>query len=200
MAAVPSVDEALLEDEPRWRTRLRRWGPPLAILGILAASLETIRQERFGYRDILGAVHLVPAARIGMAVLLTALAYPVLIGYDALSLRYAGRRLRLRQTALASFIAYGLSQTLGFPLLTGGSVRARLWSSWGLSSEESFGGLLFERGEHFYNFQGLRQYKEKFDPEWHPRYLASPGGLALPRILTNIVTLISGGLRGVVVR
>lgn len=56
----------------------------------------------------------------------------------------------------------------------------------------------FRYGEDFYNFQGLRQYKEKFDPEWSPRYLASPGGLALPRILANLATLISGGLRGLV--
>ncbi|GAC1484614.1 MAG: bifunctional lysylphosphatidylglycerol flippase/synthetase MprF [Gemmatimonadaceae bacterium] len=60
------------------------------------------------------------------------------------------------------------------------------------------GALLFSRGEPFYNFQGLRLYKEKFDPLWEPRYLASPGGLALPRILTNVASLISGGLAGVV--
>jgi phosphatidylglycerol lysyltransferase len=60
------------------------------------------------------------------------------------------------------------------------------------------GALLFSRGEPFYNFQGLRQYKEKFDPIWEPRYLASPGGLVLPRILTNVASLISGGLVGVV--
>lgn len=58
------------------------------------------------------------------------------------------------------------------------------------------GNLVFRHGEHFYNFQGLRQYKEKFHPHWHPRYLASPGGLALPQILTDIATLISGGTRG----
>lgn len=62
------------------------------------------------------------------------------------------------------------------------------------------GALLFSRGEPFYNFQGLRQYKEKFDPIWEPRYLASPGGLVLPRILTNVASLISGGLTGVVSR
>jgi phosphatidylglycerol lysyltransferase len=56
---------------------------------------------------------------------------------------------------------------------------------------------VFRFGEHFYNFQGLREYKEKFDPVWEPRYLASPGGLAFPRILTNVATLISGGVRGV---
>ena len=60
------------------------------------------------------------------------------------------------------------------------------------------GAFMFRHGEHFYNFQGLRRYKDKFDPEWEPRYLASPGGLALPRILTNIASLISGGLKGVI--
>jgi phosphatidylglycerol lysyltransferase len=60
------------------------------------------------------------------------------------------------------------------------------------------GRLLFAHGENFYNFQGLREYKEKFDPVWEPRYLASPAGLALPTILANIASLISGGIRGVV--
>ena len=62
------------------------------------------------------------------------------------------------------------------------------------------GSLVFRHGEHFYNFQGLRQYKEKFDPVWEPRYLACPGGLVLPRVLADVAALIGGGLRGVVGR
>jgi len=62
------------------------------------------------------------------------------------------------------------------------------------------GAFVFRHGEHFYNFQGLRQYKEKFDPEWRPKYLVSPGGLALPQIFTNLATLISGGVKGVVTK
>ncbi len=58
------------------------------------------------------------------------------------------------------------------------------------------GAFLFRHGEHFYNFQGLRQYKAKFHPEWQPKYLASPGGLALPRILSDAASLIAGGLKG----
>jgi phosphatidylglycerol lysyltransferase len=54
--------------------------------------------------------------------------------------------------------------------------------------------IAYRHGEHFYNFLGLRQYKDKFDPVWSPKYLASPGGFALPIILTNVTTLISGGL------
>ena len=84
--------------------------------------------------------------------------------------------------------------SLGMAPLSG-LERRRLSTKW-----NRIGGVLFRHGEHFYNFQGLRRYKEKFDPVWDPRYLASPGGLILPRILTNVATLISGGLRGVIAK
>jgi phosphatidylglycerol lysyltransferase len=58
------------------------------------------------------------------------------------------------------------------------------------------GSAIFRHGEHFYNFQGLRRWKDQFNPVWEPRYLAAPSGLALPRILANISTLISGGVKG----
>ena len=58
------------------------------------------------------------------------------------------------------------------------------------------GNLVFRYGDHFYNFSGLRRYKAKFLPEWQPRYLASPGGFALPHVLLDVATLISGGVRG----
>jgi len=60
--------------------------------------------------------------------------------------------------------------------------------------------FLYRHGEHFYNFNGLRRYKEKFGPEWRPRYLACPGGLALPRVLMEVTTLIAGGTRRVFMR
>lgn len=60
-------------------------------------------------------------------------------------------------------------------------------------------GLLVHRyGESFYNFDGLRRYKEKYQPVWRPRYLASPGGLALPRIMLDTASLIAGGMREMV--
>lgn len=62
------------------------------------------------------------------------------------------------------------------------------------------GGLLYKHGEYFYNFQGLREYKNKFNPEWRSKYLATTEGLTLPLVLTNVASLISGGLKGVVTR
>ena len=63
-----------------------------------------------------------------------------------------------------------------------------------------FGALVFGRGERFYNFRGLHQYKQKFGPVWEPRYLAVPAGVALPVVLANVASLIAGGLSGVVRR
>lgn len=60
------------------------------------------------------------------------------------------------------------------------------------------GTLIYRHGEHFYNFQGLRSYKDKFSPVWTPRYLASPGGAALPVALLDVTALIAGGLRAIV--
>jgi len=60
------------------------------------------------------------------------------------------------------------------------------------------GRLLHHYGKSFYNFEGLRRYKEKFAPEWRPRYLASPGGLTLPRVILDAAALIAGGVKEVV--
>ncbi|HET8882234.1 MAG TPA: bifunctional lysylphosphatidylglycerol flippase/synthetase MprF, partial [Solimonas sp.] len=61
-----------------------------------------------------------------------------------------------------------------------------------------FGRLLFAHGEQFYNFQGLRAFKEKFAPDWEPRYLVAPGGLGPFLALADIAALVAGGFKGVI--
>jgi phosphatidylglycerol lysyltransferase len=55
-------------------------------------------------------------------------------------------------------------------------------------------------GERYYNFQGLREFKAWFYPEWEPNYLASAGGARRPLIVTNIASLIAGTAGGVIRR
>jgi len=52
------------------------------------------------------------------------------------------------------------------------------------------GGLIYERGEAFYNFNGLRAWKQKFQPLWQPRYLALSRAWDLPAVILDITTLI----------
>lgn len=65
---------------------------------------------------------------------------------------------------------------------------------------QKLGVLVRRYGRGFYNFEGLRRYKEKFNPVWRPRYLASPGGLVLPRVMLDVAALIAGDVREAILR
>lgn len=81
---------------------------------------------------------------------------------------------------------------LGMAPLSGIEARplAPLWAK--------VGAYIYRHGDNFYNFEGLRRYKEKFHPHWEPRYLMVSSTVALPVVLTNVSTLIAGGLRGLI--
>jgi len=132
------------DTETRW-AQVRRWALPLAVVVVLAVMLQVLQHEiaNLRYHDILRAFREVPRTQVVLAVFCTMLSYAVLPGYDFLALEYAGHRLPLRRIAYGSVVAYGLSQTLGFPAFTGGSVRVRLWSAWGLENLEITRALAF---------------------------------------------------------
>lgn len=82
------------------------------------------------------------------------------------------------------------SLNLGMAPLAGlsGNSRAPAWNH--------VARQIFEHGERFYNFRGVRAFKEKFDPDWQPRYLAV-AGQGLPILsLIDVTLLIGGGLKG----
>ena len=56
------------------------------------------------------------------------------------------------------------------------------------------GRKLFERGEDIYNFQGVRRYKDKYDPVWAPRYIAAASKWAITVALADVSLLSSGGM------
>jgi uncharacterized membrane protein YbhN (UPF0104 family) len=74
------------------------------------------------------------ARQIGLAVLFTGISYGLLTCYDALALRQLKLKVPYRTTALASFTSYAVSFTLGFPLLTAGTVRYWIYAPRGLSA------------------------------------------------------------------
>jgi phosphatidylglycerol lysyltransferase len=95
--------------------------------------------------------------------------------------------LRLKDDGIVRF-------SLGMAPLSGLEARrgASLWSQ--------FGAQLYRHGGHFYNFEGLRRFKDKFDPDWRPRYLACESALPPVAPLAEASILIAGGARGLVAR
>ncbi len=65
-------------------------------------------------------------------------------------------------------------------------------------ARERLAKVLFQHGEQWYNFQGLRFYKEKFSPDWVPRYLAYPNAWEWPAVITHASALVAGGWNKVV--
>ncbi|GLX66842.1 bifunctional lysylphosphatidylglycerol flippase/synthetase MprF [Paenibacillus glycanilyticus] len=51
---------------------------------------------------------------------------------------------------------------------------------------------VFLKGSHFYGFQGIRKFKDKFDPAWEPRYLAFPQNGLFLKLIIQVTRLISG--------
>lgn len=55
---------------------------------------------------------------------------------------------------------------------------------------------LYEHLNQFYHFQGLRAYKDKFNPQWESRYLVYPRLAALPDVVVGLVRADSGDRLG----
>ncbi|MDE2579833.1 MAG: UPF0104 family protein [Hyphomicrobiales bacterium] len=84
--------------------------------------------------SVRAAIAATSAEQIVAAGALTALSYFALTGYDALALRQLRAHVPYRITALGSFTSYAISFTLGFPLITAGTVRYWIYSRAGLTA------------------------------------------------------------------
>jgi len=62
------------------------------------------------------------------------------------------------------------------------------------SSWHRLAGLIWRFGGKFYNFRGLRGFKNKFAPRWEPRYLAASGSIGVFITLADL-SLLAGGWR-----
>jgi len=87
-----------------------------------------------------------------------------------------------------------LEFSLGTAPLSGLSERsvARSWNR--------FGRLIYRHGGAFYNFEGLRTFKQKFQPDWRPRYLALPPNVSPMRVMGDVALLIAGSARGLIAK
>ena len=134
MADATREDERSAPKRRSWRSWLGA-GLSVAIFGgaifILMRTFMTLNVTR-----LQEAMQATSAAQIARAAGFTALSYFALTGYDAVALRQLRARVPYRTTALASFTSYAVSFTLGFPLITAGTVRYWIYSRAGLTASK----------------------------------------------------------------
>lgn len=116
----------------------RRALPVVIVLVLFVVALEVLRLElrTVSWHALTADIAGTPPSRLFVAVLLTALNYVVLTGYDLLAFASIGRRLPPASIAAASFLAYAISHSVGFAMLSGASVRYRFYTRWGVTADE----------------------------------------------------------------
>lgn len=114
------------------------------VLAILGAGYLLYRTwSNYSFDDVMRALKSIPASNLALGLLFAACSYFCLAWNDWLGVRYAGKPLPFRQTALASFTGLSIGHNVGLAALSSGAVRYRFYSRWGLSAEEIAKIILF---------------------------------------------------------
>ena len=114
-----------------WLTRLT----PIIGITLFSLAVAVVHHELALYRwhEITRAIAALPTSTLTVAIALSLASYGVLTVYDWLAIKYVGAKLPYPRVALAAFLSYAISNNVGHAMISGGSMRYRLYSSWGLS-------------------------------------------------------------------
>lgn len=102
---------------------------------MLAVAVLAMRHLLREYRlsDVLEEFRKLTGRQVGLASLAAIAGYSVLSCYDAIALRYLGKRVPTPRVLLASFVGYTFSHNFGFAPLTALPIRFRIYSPAGLT-------------------------------------------------------------------
>lgn len=116
------------------KSLLKKIAPFISII-FFGLAIWFIDQElgQYSFSEVTRYLSRISALHIAASLFLCFLSYLLLTGYDALGVDYIGEELALDKTARAGFIGYAFSHNVGMALITGGSIRYRMYSVWGFS-------------------------------------------------------------------
>jgi len=114
------------------------------LLAVCAAAYLLYRAvSRYSLDEVVSSVQAISPGRLMAALGFTAASYLCLTGFDALAVRYVGKKLAYRRIALASFVSLSIGHNIGVAALSSGAVRYRFYSRWGLSAGDVAKIILF---------------------------------------------------------
>lgn len=108
---------------------------PIFGLALFVLAVWVLRQKLMLLHShtLLISISSIPHRRILAALLFTCLDYFILTSFDSLALRFIGHHLQYWKIAMTSFLCYAFGHNIGFPMLSGSTIRYRLYSQAGIS-------------------------------------------------------------------
>jgi uncharacterized membrane protein YbhN (UPF0104 family) len=163
---------------------LHKLGVAISIAVIAAACYVLFHLLRgIDVDDVLAAMQQIKPSSIALAAVFVAAGYFTLTFYDLFALRTIGRAdVPYRTAALAAFTSYSIGHNVGASVFTGGAVRYRIYSAWGLDGIDVakicfLAGLTFWLGNAAVLGMGIAYHPEAASsidqlPPWLNRLLA----------------------------
>src|ERR671936_1596685 len=106
----------------------------VAVIGIACYVLYHMLRG-IDFNEVLEAIKSTEPRQIALAALFVAAGYFTLTFYDWFAVRAIGRTdVPYRVNALAGFTSYSIGHNVGASVFTGGAVRYRIYSAWGLNA------------------------------------------------------------------
>jgi phosphatidylglycerol lysyltransferase len=127
-----AVDTAVNKQSAR-SNRLRRLAPILSVALFALAVVAAYREvHAYHLSEIRHAITALPTWVLVLSAGMATLGYVVLSLYDWLALEYAREGLPYRRVLLTSLLSFAISNNTGHAYVSGGSIRYRFYSSWGV--------------------------------------------------------------------
>jgi uncharacterized membrane protein YbhN (UPF0104 family) len=176
----------------------------LASLAVLClAGFTLYRMLRDIHPDrVVSAIAAIPISSIALSVAFVAAAYFTITFYDFFSLRTIGaRHVPYRIAAMAAFTSFSIGHNLGATVFTGGAIRFRIYSAWGLSlidvARIAFvTGLTFWLGNAFVLGLGMAIAPEAASALDHlPPWINRAIGLTGLAVICGYLLWLTGGVR-----
>ena len=153
-----------------------------ASLLIIAFAITTLVRTLKGVDTgvILIALTEIPPGHIVLAALCVVGAFATLTFYDFFALRTIGKKnVPYRVAALSSFTSYSIGHNIGATVFTGGAIRFRIYSDYGLSAIDVakicfLSGLTFWLGNTFVLGIGMAWHPWAASPRSSPTWSGSP--------------------------
>ena len=102
----------------------------------LAAYMLYTQLSKYSLSDIKSAFMNIPARNLLLACVASFCGYVALSSYDFLALRYVGRKLAAWKWIFAGFIGFSVSNNAGHAIVSGGTIRYRLYTRWRFKGSE----------------------------------------------------------------
>ena len=168
---LPTPDSPGVAPASRWR-----WVSPAVGLLLFVAGAWVMNRElrQVSYAEVRATLRGLPPAALLWSMVFTAANYALLTGIDVLAFRWVRRKVAWWKVVVASFTGYAISNSVGFALISGTSVRYRFYSRWGLTAGEISRVVVFYSGTFWLGLLVLGGWSFAFDP--HPGLLKLAGG------------------------